>query len=330
MIAQLNWLYIQTRPYKVLPRLLSYALFEGRPVTTKGRWINPLVFTLFDLEKSLPAIKQVEKPIFIVGTGRSGSTLLGVLLSLHPDVGFLNEPKALWHSIYPLEDLTGSYGQNKASYYLTEKEVTDKIRQNAYRLFGSYLAITGSKRVVDKYPEMIFRVPFIQTIFPDAKFIFLVRNGWNTCQSIAKWSDRFGTYENSTVSDWWGIDNRKWHLLVEQLVCQNANFKDIQAKVQSFDSHVDKGAVEWIVTMKQGLKHMQQNPHNFYQLRYEELTSDPIKSLTKLLEFCELPYDRKLIDYACQTISPPISSDSVTINPAIQTLFEETMYQLGY
>ena len=73
MIAQINPLYIKTRPTKVITRLLSYAFFEGRPVTTKGRWINPLVFSIL---KKVAAndnkYKPVKKPIFILGTGRSG------------------------------------------------------------------------------------------------------------------------------------------------------------------------------------------------------------------------------------------------------------------
>ena len=75
MIAQLSPLYIRTRPLKAWGRLVSYALFEGRPATTKGRWINPLVLGLFALEKRLPALKRVEKPIYIVGVGRSGTTV---------------------------------------------------------------------------------------------------------------------------------------------------------------------------------------------------------------------------------------------------------------
>ncbi len=101
MPAQLDSLYIRTRPTKAVSRLISYALFEGRPLTTRGRWINPLVFALSGTLKTLPQIKKVKKPIFIIGMGRSGTTILGVVMSMHRDVGFLNEPKALWHSIYP-------------------------------------------------------------------------------------------------------------------------------------------------------------------------------------------------------------------------------------
>jgi len=100
MLAQIDKEYISMRPWKLFSRLVSYALFEGRPLTTRGRWINPLIFSLFKIEKKLPQIKKVERPIFILGTGRSGTTVLGIVFSMHNQVGFLNEPKALWHEIF--------------------------------------------------------------------------------------------------------------------------------------------------------------------------------------------------------------------------------------
>ena len=53
MIAQLNSHYIKTRPTKALTRLVSYAFFEGRPATTKGRWINPLVFSFLKVYRQV-------------------------------------------------------------------------------------------------------------------------------------------------------------------------------------------------------------------------------------------------------------------------------------
>ena len=54
MVAQLDRLYATLRPQRVPPRLISYALFEGRPLTTRGRWINPLVLAHLELEARLP------------------------------------------------------------------------------------------------------------------------------------------------------------------------------------------------------------------------------------------------------------------------------------
>ena len=130
---------------KVLPRFISYALFEGRPVTTKGRWINPLVFSILKtVSTTKNRYKSIEKPIFILGTGRSGTTILGIVLSMHREVGYLNEPKAIWHVIYPHEDIIGNYSRGDAKYRLAAEDATGDMRQRAAQMFGAYLTVTGS------------------------------------------------------------------------------------------------------------------------------------------------------------------------------------------
>ncbi len=62
MVAQIDFDYIRQRPTKLISRLLSYALFEGRPLTTKGRWINPLVFSLLSVAKHFPCLRKVREP----------------------------------------------------------------------------------------------------------------------------------------------------------------------------------------------------------------------------------------------------------------------------
>ncbi len=331
MIAQMDISYIKSRPVKAITRLISYALFEGRPLTTKGQWINPLVFALFAIEKLLPKLKIFKKPVFFLGTGRSGSTILGKILSMHREVGFLNEPKALWHAIHPEEDLIGSYSLKPAHYRLTEEDATDELRKRANRLFGAYLAATLSKRVVDKYPELIFRVPFIRTIFPDAKFLFLVRNGWDTCRSVGGWSKRLGAKINDNeIHNWWGLNNRKWNLLLEQLVATDPNFDGIVKEVKQFSSHTDMAAVEWIVTMREGLRFLQTYPDCVHMIRYEDFVSKPDIYLNRVLEFCELPPDKKFSSYACKVLTPASSKKPLDINPAIVPIFQETMKSLGY
>ncbi|MEO0704359.1 MAG: sulfotransferase [Cyanobacteria bacterium J06649_5] len=281
MVAQLDSLYIRTSPYKAAVRLLSYVFFEGRPLTTKGQWINPLVLTLFKIQKKLPQLKRVKKPIFIIGTGRSGTTILGKLLSMHRDVGFLNEPKALWHAIYPAEDLVGSYCRGTAHYRLGDDEASEGVKTVAHKLFGAYLAISTSRRVVDKYPELVFRIPFVQSLFPDAKFIFLVRNGWDTCQSIEGWSERLGVEVNAEQHDWWGADNRKWNLLWEQVISNDDALQGAIPEKGKLENPLDMAALEWIVSMREGLALMRQFPENIQMIRYEDLVASPETSLSK-------------------------------------------------
>lgn len=331
MIAQINSDYIKRRPTKAITRLISYVFFEGRPLTTKGRWINPIVFSILNMaSKSSRQFTPVEKPTFILGTGRSGTTILGVVLSMHKDVGYLNEPKAIWHLIHPQEDIIGNYTLNNGKYRLTPDEVTNEMNQRAAQMFGAYLSVTGSKRLVDKYPELIFRVDFVRVLFPDARFIFLVRNGWDTCHSIANWSKRLGVQVNGEKHDWWGVNDRKWKLIVDQLVTTDVDLKNIVDDVKNFDRHLDRASVEWIVTMREGLHLIETISDCIHTVRFEELTSEPEATLLQLCDFCELLSDNTFLNYAQQNLNPVPPRIPFDLHPKIAPIFYDTMARLGY
>ena len=331
MIAQINTDYIKTRPLKALTRLVSYVLFEGRPLTTKGRWINPAVFSLLkSVSTSNRGFQLVQKPIFIIGTGRSGTTILGVVLSMHKDVGYLNEPKAIWHVINPHEDIIGSYSRSIAKYRLNVEDMTDEMHHRASQMYGAYLSATGAKRIVDKYPELIFRVDFVRALFPDARFIFLVRNGWDTCHSIDAWSKRLGVQVNGETHDWWGADNRKWKLMVDQLVSTDDDLNEIVEDVINFDRHLDRAVVEWVVTMREGFRVIESIPECTHTIRFEELTLKPEETLSELCDFCELSTDITFLNYARRTLNPVPIREHFDLHPKIAPIFYDTMARLGY
>ena len=331
MIAQLNTKYIKTRPTKAISRLISYFFFEGRPATTKGRWINPFVLSfLRRVATSKRKFKPVKKPIFIIGTGRSGTTILGIVLSMHKDVGYLNEPKALWHIIHPYEDIIGSYSQDQGLYYLSSEDANSDMRHQANQIFGAFLSSTFSHRLVDKYPELIFRVDFVKTLFPDARFIFLIRNGWDTCRSIASWSERYTVYNNDEIQDWWGVNDRKWKLLVEQLVYTDVEFQEVAEEVCSFDRHLDRSVIEWVVTMREGLRLLEKGSEYIFKVRFEELTSNPDDVLSKLCDFCDLHLDTTFLEYARNTLHPIPPREHFDIHPKIAPFFNDTMAKLEY
>jgi hypothetical protein len=329
-MMQIDKKYIKTRFWKLYARFLSYVFFEGRPLTTRGRWINPIVFANYNLAKILPQFKRVKKPIFILGTGRSGTTILGIVMSMHKNVGFLNEPKALWHAVNPHEDLIGSYTMDRASYFLDDSNVTEKQKKEIHKILGLYLFMTGSRVVVDKYPELIFRVPYVKTLFPDAKFLFLVRNGWDTCASIDKWSDRLSTSNDKETQDWWGRNNRKWYLLIEQVIKKDDYFKDIVPVLSEIKKHTDMAAIEWISTMRQGLSVVEKYPNSILRVNYEILVKEPVKVLKDIQQFCGLEEDDVFIEYGKKTLKGVKPKGAFDMHPAILPLFTETMNKLGY
>lgn len=306
-------------------------MFEGRPFTTRGRWINPIVFWHFALEKRLPQFKVVERPVLIIGTGRSGTTVLGMVLSMHREVGFLNEPKALWHAVHSGEDLIGSYGRDEAHYRLGAEDATFEVRRNAQRLFGAYLATAFSKRLVIKYPEMIFRLPFVQAIFPDARFILVVRSGWDTIQSVAEWQKSLRQRRTDDRHDWWGVDRRKWKLLVEQVLPEHADLAPLAGSMSDWTSELAMAAVEWIVTMREGLKLLERYPEVVLRVDYERLCAEPREVLENVAGFLGLSSgDEAYLRYGAQTLRPVQLRPPCHIPDILHGSFNETMRRLGY
>jgi hypothetical protein len=299
MVAQLDSTFLRAAPGRTASRLVGYFLFEGRPVTTTGRWWNPVVFRHLHFAASRAGM-QVDRPVFIVGMGRSGTTLLGRILAAHPSVGFLNEPKAMWHLIRDDEDIIGSYAEPRTGrLYLSARDVDEEVTARGRALFAWYLRASRSGRVVDKYPELIFRHAFVRAIFPDARFLIAVRSPWATLKSVTGWSN-----SNATGSaDWWGVRDQKWDILWSQGVAQNPANSDLAAlDLANETSHHTRAAIEWVVTMREAISLASIDPCS-YIVRYEELGRHPRDVVRDTLRFCELPASSRTEAYACATVS---------------------------
>lgn len=299
MVAQLDPIFLRTAPDRAVSRLIGYSLFEGRPATTAGRWWNPVVFG--NLRRAAERTgRRVDRPVFIVGMGRSGTTLLGRILAAHPSVGFLNEPKAMWHVIRDDEDIIGSYAPpHTGRLYLSAEDADDRASRRAHALFAWYLRASHSRRIVDKYPELIFRHSFVRTIFPDARFLIAVRSPWSTLKSVAGWSKSHA----ADGADWWGVNDQKWSILWRQGVLQGTNNQDLVPLdlANEGDDHV-RAAVEWIVTMREAITLASGDPRA-QVVYYEDLVRRPGELTREILRFCELPASWRTENYADAIVS---------------------------
>lgn len=330
MIAQLDSAYVRTRPARAIARLISYALFEGRALTTRGRWLNPLLKSRAESVSKRTARQPVAQPVFILGSGRTGTTVLGKILSLHRSVGYLNEPKLLWHVAYPNEDLNGNYSNDPARYRLDATDAIDEVCARMHNLYGHYLSVTGNTRVVDKYPELVFRTGFVRKIFPDARFIVLARNGFDVCRSVAAWSGTYGHINNGTRIDWWGTDDRKWRCLVDQLVRDDEELGESAEQISRFGDATDKAAVEWMLSTREGLKVCEREPDTAILVRYETLVQNPGAVITGLLDFCGLEQDATVVEYAVASLQAREPGPAISLHPVIRDYFLRVMSDSGY
>lgn len=330
MIAQIDREYLNYGAGRALRRFASYGLYEGRPLTTKGRFVNPLVFAWLRALAALPGKPAVRQPVFITGLGRSGTTILGILLSLHRAVGYLNEPKALWHVIDARQDINGNYSHSGGRFRLAAADATPAIRRRAERLFARYLRLSGARRVVDKYPELIFRVGYVLSLFPDAKFVFITRNGADAVPSVVKWSERLGVKSGGHTDDWWGRDDIKWQYLRDQLILGDPDYASIWPLADSALDHANRAALEWIVTMREGLAQAQRYPDAVIRIAYEDMLAQPVAELERLQRLCGLAPDPAVADYARKRLYDNPAKGWPVLHPAVDALFRQTMQALGY
>lgn len=329
MIAQLDKYIFFKRPRMFVNRLLIYTFFEGRPLTTKGRWVNRLVFRVIDMCKhsSVPR-KEVKSPIFIVGTGRSGTTILGAVLSIHSDIAFLNEPKAIWFAEHSSDDLVGSYSASGGSYRIdcNDALTSDYTVKGAY---GVILKLTNTKRIVDKYPELVFRLNYVSSLFPDGKYLAIIRCGVDTCLSVEEWSKRKGAARGDDYESWWGKNDRKWKILLRELIPEHNDLGSQKHLLNDLVTDIDKAAVEWIVTMREIYKTMWFED-NTCIIRHETLCAEPAKTIDSVMDYCGVSRDATVCEYANKIITEGRKYGDIYLHEGLVGPFVETLENMGY
>lgn len=157
---------------------------------------------------------QFERPIFIVSTPRSGSTLLYETLEKAPGlfsigdeshgliegVPGLSPPQRGWLSNRLVaNDVTAARAEQLAAGFYRQLKDRDGRRP------------TGKVRMLEKTPKNALRVPFFNAIWPDAQFIYLYRDVRETLSSMMEaWrSGGFRTYPG--LPGWQGAP---WSMLL--------------------------------------------------------------------------------------------------------------------
>lgn len=147
-----------------------------------------------------------ERPIFIIGHERSGTTLLMVLLGSHPRIG-IPEVGWLFPRIYPWRHTYGDidiesnfrtmvdemlFGLNqplwgmKMNPLTAMDEIISLVQERSFAgvyaaMHQRYLQEVGKVRWGQKTPSNLYFVPQILDCFPNAQFLYITRDGRDVC-----------------------------------------------------------------------------------------------------------------------------------------------------
>ena len=119
----------------------------------------------------------VESPIFLVGTMRSGTTLLRLILDSHEHLaladesGFLRAVAAA-RAIPDFHDGPGWYRR----FGRSDEEMDARLRAFYDELFSDWARSRGARRWGDKTPFHIAHLRLLAEVFPDAQVVGIVRH----------------------------------------------------------------------------------------------------------------------------------------------------------
>ncbi|GAB3290004.1 sulfotransferase family protein [Parahaliea aestuarii] len=135
---------------------------------------------------------------FIAGVHRSGTSLVHELLRAHPEIsGFKDTPAYMedegqfLQSVYPRGEVFGGPGRfafSPDSHMTEEHPLT--TRENAQTLFSQWSQYWDLRCpvLIEKSPPNIVRTRFLQALFPNTRFIVILRHPVAVAYATQKWS----------------------------------------------------------------------------------------------------------------------------------------------
>ncbi|HXW33872.1 MAG TPA: sulfotransferase [Acidimicrobiales bacterium] len=298
---------------------------------------------------------MISQPLIVLGAPRSGTTMVFQALSTHPTLFSLyRESQGIINEHFPIEMRSGQ------SVEVTAEDLDDETARTIAREFfdqvgnleasmllgrsvpliararlGKYLTRIGSFRkvppirIVEKTPDNCFRIQMLLKVFPDARFVYVVRDPRGSIASIHKgWTEesrfqRFALPADFAIT---GYTGKYWCFGLPP------GWEELDGStVMEICAH------QWRLYNEFCRRDLPSDDQRVHQVRYEEISANPGSVLQSLARWAELDpvplarYSKKLP--VVNTWTKPRSDkwrrveDQIT---AVLPLVAEESDRLGY
>jgi hypothetical protein len=241
--------------------------------------------------------QPAQRPIFVVGCSRAGTTLVYKTLSESREIGSLQrETHDYWTGLHPLAD------KHWDTHALDARDVGPADRNAVSRYFYSW---TGQHRWVDKNNQNGLCVPYLQALFPDAVFVFVKRSpgdnlnslieGWRKPDEFATWSNDLPAtvaVENGTLTQWCFFVADGWRNYVSAPVEDVAAFQYDAINRAILDAKANLPEAQWV------------------EVFYEDFLRDPVATFRQVFEGCGLKFDVRLQGHCAEVLDIPYNAFS--------------------
>lgn len=229
---------------------------------------------------------ELKPPIILFGNTRSGTTIVQKVMATHPDIVQWYEPRTLW--------LCADPGRPHDEF--DESDATDEVKRHIRKQFLKFQKRHGNRVVMEKTPANILKIPYVRAIFPEAIFLFIVRNPFSFISSVEmKWQRPVSSK---------GIRRRLMYTPITQLhhyagrlVRQQFDKRVLRRKYlalwgpryegmdQDLETHdlLTVIARQWSICSRKAEKDLTSfGTGQVLRLRYEDFVEDPISDLERI------------------------------------------------
>jgi len=257
---------------------------EDRIISNKGSHLTAfrLLFGSAFYYQSLFMQVIVDRPLFVVGMPRSGSTALHDVLARHPAFSTTTNITRKFPTCYPALKLVAAFSKRHDpgeagtmwdrfvrgdTDVLTASDVTPAARRFYMRAASNVLRLYGGDRFLTKCPRNGLRMDFLKAIFPDARFLHLIRDGRAVAQSIMERRKRSGN-----LQAWWDVKPDGWR--------QWEHLPPVAAVAHQWNA-----VIQYMEVAGAAMPSPQ-----FMEVRYEDLLENPVSFVQRIMDFCEMTW----------------------------------------
>lgn len=277
-------------------REASLAIAEGLAMATNGvgahRVLEARVLrACFRPRLALRA--RLDRPVFIIAAPRSGSTLLFETLARSRGFSTLGgEAHALIERHPELRPGRGTVESNRLeSRHATDSlaaQIMEEVLDTRVDAEGRGVSDASALRLLEKTPKNALRIPFIEQLYPDARYILLWRE---PRASLASLIEAWGSGLFQTYPQLEGFD-RPWSLLLPPGWAAMRGRSDAQIAAFQWES-ANRIALDDLATLP---------AHRWCRLGYDEFVADPRAAIERLCQFAEVDFDDSLRAHLAQPL----------------------------
>jgi hypothetical protein len=250
------------------------------------RWLDQpadLPGILSDFLGSDTSRAGLDRPIFVWGAGRSGTTILYELLGKHPDVACPLDPV----SGIPVEDTFFWWEAFDEQRGPMDTSLIRRARvRHLRRQMGAMVAQQGKHRFLGKSPFMTQWVPLVNAVYPDSRHIHIIRDGRAVVNSALHLT-RIAEKEKYGRGD--RVFGPHPPSMRDPLALPPALFY----------------ARQWVELVEGGRQAAAVLGERYFELRYEDFVRDTRGLMRAVLDHARLGYDAGFVE----TAFPPALTD---------------------